>query len=222
VIVSDASVATTSAQVATTNGEEPAEPKTTASEKPADSKATTSTKPAELKTTDAEFCADEGSASMKASSTADTAEPTTLTAPATTFTPAPFDSCDNEEYLAICVSVKDQYLDLLEWLTHHYHHHNVRRFYLMDDGSNPLLATLNYSTAVDPRAINHRYCHPATRLFKHQLVAYDECIALFGHKHKWMAFLDADEFIEVRGKDTLHSMLLKVDGDDKIGALAVN
>ncbi|KFY05491.1 hypothetical protein V491_09114, partial [Pseudogymnoascus sp. VKM F-3775] len=150
-------------------------------------------------------------------------EPTAPAAPKTTFTPAPFESGDKDEYLAICVSVKDQYLDLLEWLTHHYHHHDVRRFYLMDDGSTPVLATLNFSSAVDPKAITHRYYHPATRLFKHQqLVAYDECIALFGHKHKWMAFLDADEFLEVRGEDTLHGMLKELDGDDQIGALAIN
>lgn len=33
-----------------------------------------------------------------------------------------------EEYLAICVSMKDQERDLPEWLVHHYHHVGIRRF----------------------------------------------------------------------------------------------
>ncbi|OBT56774.1 hypothetical protein VE04_03731 [Pseudogymnoascus sp. 24MN13] len=191
--------------------------------KPADPKPTSATKPADAKPSGGEFYADAGAAAVAGANKETPAEPTAPAAPETTFTPAPFDSGDKDEYLAICVSVKDQYLDLLEWLTHHYHHHNVRRFYLMDDGSTPVLATLNFSSAVDPKAITHRYYHPATRLFKHQqLVAYNECIALFGHKHKWMAFLDADEFLETRGKDTLHGILKELDSDEKIGALAIN
>ena len=35
---------------------------------------------------------------------------------------------DDEEYVAICMAVKDQSLDLPEWLIHHYHHLGVRRF----------------------------------------------------------------------------------------------
>ncbi|KFY34957.1 hypothetical protein V494_06332 [Pseudogymnoascus sp. VKM F-4513 (FW-928)] len=204
--------------------EEPSAPVVAGDSKPADPEPSTA-KPADAKQSGGDFYADAGAAAAAAANAdkESPVEPTAPAAPQTTFTPAPFDSGDTEEYLAICVSVKDQYLDLLEWLTHHYHHHNIRRFYLMDDGSTPVLATLNFSSAVDPKAITHRYYHPATRLVKHQqLVAYDECIALFGHKHKWMAFLDADEFLEVRGKDTLHGMLKELDGDDKIGALAVN
>lgn len=143
-------------------------------------------------------------------------------AASSTFTPAPFEDGDTDEYLAICVSVKDQYADLGEWLTHYYHHHKIRRFYIMDDGSSPVLATLNYTSFVDPRALTHRYYHPLMHGHNQQLTMYDECIALFRHKHRWMAFLDADEFLEVRGNETLHGMLRDLDADPKVGALAVN
>ncbi|KFY32418.1 hypothetical protein V493_00210 [Pseudogymnoascus sp. VKM F-4281 (FW-2241)] len=207
----------------TAESAKPSAPAVAGDSKPADPDSTSDATPANAKPSDGNFYADAGAAAVTGADKEAAAEPTAPAAPETTFTPAPFDSGDKEEYLAICVSVKDQYLDLLEWLTHHYHHHNVRRFYLMDDGSTPVLATLNFSSAVDPKAITHRYYHPATRKHKHQqLIAYDECIALFGKRHKWMAFFDADEFLEVRGKDTLHGMLEELDGDDQIGALAVN
>lgn len=135
---------------------------------------------------------------------------------------APFNSGDKDEYLAICVAVKDQYADLTEWLTHHYHHLGIRRFYLMDDGSSPALVTQNYSSFLDPRAITHRYYHPAFHVRYMQLNLYNECLQLFGHKHKWMAFIDADEFFEVRGNTTLQSILREHDADPTIGAFAVN
>jgi hypothetical protein len=37
-----------------------------------------------------------------------------------------------------------------------------------------------------------------------------------------MAFIDADEYLEVRGNDTLHSILASYDNDDSVGAFAVN
>ena len=46
---------------------------------------------------------------------------------------APFSAGDTAEDIAICLSVKDQYADLTEWLTHHYHHLSIRRFYIMDE-----------------------------------------------------------------------------------------
>jgi len=143
-------------------------------------------------------------------------------APSSTFTPAPFEDGDTDEYVAICLAVKDQYADLAEWLTHHYHHHKIRRFYIMDDGSSPVLATLNYTSFVDPRALTHRYYHPTMHGHNQQLTMYNECIALFGHRHRWMAFLDADEFLEVRGNNTLQEMLRDLDADPKVGALAAN
>jgi hypothetical protein len=37
-----------------------------------------------------------------------------------------------DEYVAICLSVRDQSRDMIEFLNHHYHHHQIRRFYIME------------------------------------------------------------------------------------------
>ena len=36
---------------------------------------------------------------------------------------------------------------------------------------------------------------------------YSQCISEFGSKHKWLGFIDTDEFLEVKSPHTLHSML---------------
>ncbi|OBT51820.1 hypothetical protein VE04_08034, partial [Pseudogymnoascus sp. 24MN13] len=116
---------------------------------------------------------------------------------------------DTAEDIAICLAVKDQYADLTEWLTHHYHHLSIRRFYIMDNGPSPALATYNYSAFLDPKAITHRYYHPSLHHRYQQLVNYSHCMKLFGDKHKWIAFIDADEYLEY-------------DDDDSVGAFAAN
>jgi len=35
-------------------------------------------------------------------------------------------------YVAVCASIKNQAKDMTEWLVHHYHHHGIRRFYIME------------------------------------------------------------------------------------------
>ncbi|KFY00794.1 hypothetical protein V490_01197 [Pseudogymnoascus sp. VKM F-3557] len=156
-----------------------------------------------------------------------TTAPPTNTAASTTIIPtptsvAPFEAGDTSEHVAICLSVKDQYADLTEWLTHHYHHLGIRRFYIMDDGSSPVLATLNYSAFLDPKAITHRYYHPALHARYQQLASYNDCLRLFGHKHKWMAFIDADEYLQVHGNETLRDVLKPYDDDATVGAFAIN
>lgn len=137
---------------------------------------------------------------------------------------AKYEDGDVGGHLAICLAVKDQYPDLTEWLVHHYHHHGIRRFYIMDDGSQPMLASLNYSSFIDERAITHRY-YPK-EIWKpkmQQQTIYDECIKLYGHKHTWMAFIDADEFFETKGGDeSIYTILKELDKDPKVGALGVN
>ena len=135
---------------------------------------------------------------------------------------APFAAGDVAEDIAICLAVKDQFADLTEWLTHHYHHLAIRRFYIMDDGSSPPLATRDFSPFLDPKAITHRYYHPAVHHRYQQLVSYSECLKLYGDKHKWIAFIDADEYLEVRGNETLRDILRPYDNDTSVGAFAVN
>lgn len=72
-----------------------------------------------------------------------------------------------------------------------------------------------------------------------QVRIYNKCVADFGEKHKWIGFLDTDEFVEIKGaiKDmsqlpssgrdpnepTLHKLLEELEaGNCKMGQLAVN
>lgn len=145
-----------------------------------------------------------------------------LTKLRTPTTIAPFEDGDVAESVALCIAVKDQYEDMTEFLVHHYHHLNVRRFYIMDDGSSPPLATRDYSQFIDPRAITHRYYLRELHEPYQQLQMYRECVQLFGHKHKWIGFLDADEFLEVKFPETLQEVLGAYDDDDTVGAFGVN
>ena len=83
------------------------------------------------------------------------------------FTPsaiAQYEAGDTNEDVAICLAIKDEYHMLTEWLVHHYNHHGIRRFYIMDDGSDPRISTYDYQDFVDPRAITHRYMEPSERV----------------------------------------------------------
>jgi hypothetical protein len=127
---------------------------------------------------------------------------------------------DGEEYIALCLAIKDQSLDLLEWLTHHYHHLGIRRFYIMDDGSSPPLSEL--TLPIPASAVTFQYIEPAERQQWMQLHVYNTCAKMHGHKHTWMGFIDADEFLEVREPETLKSILEELDKDETVGALGVN
>ena len=51
---------------------------------------------------------------------------------------------------------------------------------------------------------------------------FGECIDHHREKHNWMGFLDADEFIEMTGNETLAEFLGTFELDNRIGAVAMN
>ena len=140
----------------------------------------------------------------------------------------PLPSADDEEYVSLCLAIKDQPGDLDEFLVHHYYHHGIRRFYVMDDGSDPPLSyTPDFGIppfAVPRSAVTFTYI---TRVpdrpqpFQHTIYA-DYCIKNFGDRHTWMGFIDADEFLEMRRGITLVNWLHQWENNDTVGALSVN
>lgn len=68
----------------------------------------------------------------------------------------------------------------------------------------------------------HDFDNPVDRVEHMQLHVYDECIKLHGNKHEWMGFIDVDEFIQIKGGDTLKSLLYQLDKNETVGALAMN
>lgn len=132
------------------------------------------------------------------------------------------DTRDTEEYVALCLSVKNQSLDLNEWLTHHYHHAMVNRFYIMDDGSNPPISEMPLPPGIPASAVTFQYFNSTSRVQYMQLHVYNQCILGHGHKHAWMGFIDADEFIQVKGNRTLKTLLQEFDKNSTVGALGMN
>ena len=135
---------------------------------------------------------------------------------------------DDQEYVSLCVAIKDQPGDLNEFLAHYYYHHGIRRFYVMDDGSDPPLSWMpDLGTppfAVPRSAVTFTYI---TRVpdrpqpFQHIIYA-DYCIKNFGERHMWMGFVDADEFLEMRRETTLVDWLHQWENNSTVGALSVN
>lgn len=125
------------------------------------------------------------------------------------------------EYLAFCMVVKDQALDLSEFFIHHYYNMGVRRFYIMDDGSIPPLSSVE-DYGIPREAITFNY-HGKDRHEQYmQIVVYNECARLYGANHTWMAFVDADEFFDTPGNETFQEVLESFEHNETVGAVAVN
>lgn len=144
----------------------------------------------------------------------------------TAFPPLP--PADDQEYVSLCLAIKDQPADLDEFLAHYYYHHGIRRFYVMDDGSDPPLSyTPNFGTppfAVPRSAVTFTYIPRVPdrpQPFQHIIYA-DYCIRNFGDRHSWMGFFDSDEFLEMRREITLVDWLQQWEKNDTVGALSVN
>ena len=130
-----------------------------------------------------------------------------------------------EEYLAFCVTAKDQPQDLPEFFQHHYYHMNVTRFYVMDDRSEPRLSPLqDYGIPTSALTFRHYTEEEAAQLKPGymQLWLYQECINTWGRRHKWMMFIDADEFVEIRTDETLEGVLRDLEKRDNVGSLSMN
>ncbi|KAG9244110.1 hypothetical protein BJ878DRAFT_507707 [Calycina marina] len=130
---------------------------------------------------------------------------------------------DEEEYVAICFTAKNESLNMPESFVHHYHHVGIRRFYIMDDGSEPPLSTYSYP-GIPREHITFVY-YPKEQHHEHnnQLFLNDECHRLFGKRHRWMAHFDVDEYLEiVRRNETLISILKGLETDPRVGQLSVN
>ena len=135
---------------------------------------------------------------------------------------------DDEEYVAFCLVIKNQSIDMPEFFAHHYYHHGIRRFYVYDDGSEPPLKDKPYikDWRIPDNAIDFTYVDPLEVKDRKnfQVDTYTDCIKRYGERHRWIAFLDPDEFLEMRGPKapTLIDWLKQWEGNDTIGALGVH
>lgn len=125
-----------------------------------------------------------------------------------------------DEYVAVCLSVRDQADDLVEFFVHHYHHMGIRRFYVMDDGSEPPLSSYEYP-GIPHSALTFTWQDPAQRDEHMQMQFYNWCIERYSQSHQWIAFIDADEFLDTPGNESLTEILATMDKNETVGALGV-
>ncbi|CAG8951338.1 hypothetical protein HYFRA_00008088 [Hymenoscyphus fraxineus] len=135
--------------------------------------------------------------------------------------PAMYPKQTDDEYVAVCMSVRDQYLDLKEVVIHHFHHLGIRRFYFMDDGSEPPLSTYE-DWGIPKEHITFNYYSRDQHIPIMQEMLYNKCIEDYRHDHTWMGFLDADEMLEMTAEESLVELLKRLEKDRTIGALAVS
>lgn len=108
---------------------------------------------------------------------------------------------DANNSLAMCVIIKDERIeDVTEWVEY-YFRMGASTIYILDNGSKNIMdqnvkrfavwanTELGQSGAVE-------YLHYSG----YQVAAYLHCLERFGQRHKYMGFLDLDEFVVVKDK----------------------
>lgn len=107
-----------------------------------------------------------------------------------------FDRPLNGSYFAMCTIAKNEE-NLAEWIEYH-KRLGCGKFYLFDDNSSvPLISSIQHYVAsglVDYHFGDYSY------YYRPQMRVYDLCMSNYRHRHKFIGFLDADEFIVVVNK----------------------
>lgn len=124
----------------------------------------------------------------------------------------------DDEYVSVCMAVKDQGPDLPEWFVHHYYHLGIKRFYIMDDGSDPPLSEME-DLGIPREHVTFQYFSKSEHSMYMQEYVYNVCVEKYRSNHTWMAFLDADEYLEMTGKENLNQFLEKFENDKRVGAV---
>jgi hypothetical protein len=105
-----------------------------------------------------------------------------------------------DSYFAICLVVKDYNDYIVEWIEYH-KRMGCGRFYIYDHGTEvPMLETIKeyvLSGLVEYTYTDYRNWDPTPQP---QLQTYDKCVRSYGQRHRWMGFIDSDEFIVVVNK----------------------
>ncbi|KAF6251769.1 glycosyltransferase family 92-domain-containing protein [Scenedesmus sp. NREL 46B-D3] len=128
-------------------------------------------------------------------------------------------------FVAICAIVKNQHQDLREWLEYH-KWLGVSKVYVYDNNSTvPLLPDI--IDMVQSGYVEYSYFTGTPRyrdLFRtsSQWWAYNDCVTRFKHRHRWLAFVDADEFIVLQGAAGADNINDFMRGYDQYGGLALN
>lgn len=104
-------------------------------------------------------------------------------------------------YLSIAAIIRDESDYLIEWINAH-RAVGVEHFYLFDNESSiPVSETLKkYEDAGIATIIYYRGKSM-------QMPSYTHCLNVYGKESKWIAFIDCDEFLIPKEKDTVSEVL---------------
>ena len=118
-----------------------------------------------------------------------------------------------ESYFAICAVVKNERQeDLREWVEYHYKM-GCGKFYIHDNGDIPVAPFLQDYIDQKLVVVKDRK-DPAP-----QLSVYHRCIRNYRTLHRWIGFIDADEFIVTKDTCSIPSVLKKY---EEYGGLTLN
>ncbi|KAK9828773.1 hypothetical protein WJX72_002009 [[Myrmecia] bisecta] len=125
----------------------------------------------------------------------------------------------NSKLRGMSSDLKNQQDDVREWIEHH-HKLGASKFYVMDNNSTVPMVNQLYDF-IDAGVVIYKYFveyeHPSGYA---QSWAYDQCLQRYGSSHRWMAFIDADEFLMLKqGYQQLPDLLREY---EMHAALAVN
>ena len=115
---------------------------------------------------------------------------------------------------------KNQHADVDEWIDYHALQ-GVGKFYIYDDDSRPSLQPM-LQHRIDSGLIAYHALGASHRhiLSAPQMHVYDQCLSDYGPRHRFMAFIDLDEFLFLR--DVNMSLPELLQEYESYGALGAN
>lgn len=102
-----------------------------------------------------------------------------------------------DAYFAICLVAKDQHADIREWVEYH-RYIGTSKIYIFDHASKPPMIQILQDYVNSGLVVYHygsRYVKGQGWAPSPQKHGYNECLRRYRHLHRWLAFIDADEFI---------------------------
>jgi hypothetical protein len=97
-------------------------------------------------------------------------------------------------YFGVCTCVRDQHEDIREWVHYHYNM-GAGKIYIMDHISDPPLFDTLFDF-IKAGIVEYSYI-ARERHSNTQRYMYQRCLHNYGPQHRFLGFIDSDEFIVV-------------------------
>ena len=119
-------------------------------------------------------------------------------------------------YFAICLAVRDD-PDIVEWIEYHWRK-GCSKFYIYDNYSNPPLSDL-IRQYIDKGIVEYVYSVEEMKPSP-QMYIYNQCFSKHKRKHRFIGFIDTDEFIVTANPSA--SIPLVLSQYEQFGGLALS